>query len=304
MIRCCFFIFLILFLAPVVARAAGSPPQAPAEYQLDVAFDVPNSKIMGTARINVRAGKELILRTGTLKIIEVRSGGHKIEADIHNGIMKLVPHAEGTIIIVYEGIFKGGKDFKGTNFGVVPSVIEERGISLTGLWYPCIDELSFYHLSAALPEGFTAVSEADEIRKSAGNGQVHFVFDFQHPAPGINFIAVRGCEEIKSTLNGTGIYAYFFREDLPLAGRYIEYAKKYIRLYEGMLGKYPYRRFSVVENFLPSGYSMPSFTLLGRDVVRLPFILETSLGHEVLHQWFGNLVYVDYDKGNWSEGLT
>ncbi|HKN19240.1 MAG TPA: ChaN family lipoprotein, partial [Dissulfurispiraceae bacterium] len=56
--------------------------------------------------------------------------------------------------------------------------------------------------------------------------------------------------------------------------------------------------------FLPSGYSMPSFTLLGRDVVRLPFILETSLGHEVLHQWFGNLVYVDYDKGNWSEGLT
>jgi len=39
-------------------------------------------------------------------------------------------------------------------------------------------------------------------------------------------------------------------------------------------------------------------------VVRLPFIPETSLGHEILHQWFGNLVYIDYAKGNWAEGLT
>ena len=49
---------------------------------------------------------------------------------------------------------------------------------------------------------------------------------------------------------------------------------------------------------------MPTFTLLGRDVVRLPFIVETSLGHEILHQWFGNSVYVDRNSGNWSEGLT
>jgi aminopeptidase N len=38
--------------------------------------------------------------------------------------------------------------------------------------------------------------------------------------------------------------------------------------------------------------------------VRLPFIAETALGHEILHQWFGNSVYVDFKKGNWSEGLT
>ncbi len=49
---------------------------------------------------------------------------------------------------------------------------------------------------------------------------------------------------------------------------------------------------------------MPTYTLLGQDIVRLPFIVETSLGHEILHQWFGNLVYIDYEKGNWAEGLT
>ena len=49
---------------------------------------------------------------------------------------------------------------------------------------------------------------------------------------------------------------------------------------------------------------MPTLTYLGEAVVRLPFIRKTSLGHEVLHNWWGNGVYVDYASGNWSEGLT
>ena len=39
-------------------------------------------------------------------------------------------------------------------------------------------------------------------------------------------------------------------------------------------------------------------------MLRLPFIKSTSLGHEVLHNWWGNGVYVDYEHGNWCEGLT
>jgi aminopeptidase N len=60
----------------------------------------------------------------------------------------------------------------------------------------------------------------------------------------------------------------------------------------------------VVENTWESGYGMPSFTLLGPRVMRFPFILHTSLPHEILHNWWGNGVYVDYSQGNWSEGLT
>ena len=49
---------------------------------------------------------------------------------------------------------------------------------------------------------------------------------------------------------------------------------------------------------------MPTLTYLGVNVVRLPFIRSTSLGHEVLHNWWGNGVYPSYARGNWSEGLT
>jgi hypothetical protein len=44
--------------------------------------------------------------------------------------------------------------------------------------------------------------------------------------------------------------------------------------------------------------------LIGGTVLRLPFIVHTSLGHEIAHCWWGNGVYVDYAAGNWSEGLT
>ena len=48
---------------------------------------------------------------------------------------------------------------------------------------------------------------------------------------------------------------------------------------------------------------MPSFTLLGEQVIRFPFILDSSYPHELLHNWWGNGVFVDLASGNWC-GLT
>ena len=75
-------------------------------------------------------------------------------------------------------------------------------------------------------------------------------------------------------------------------------------MYNELLGDYPFEKFAVVDNFFASGYGMPSYTLLGSQVLRLPFIIYTSLGHEVCHNYWGNSVYVDYGSGNWCEGLT
>ena len=74
--------------------------------------------------------------------------------------------------------------------------------------------------------------------------------------------------------------------------------------YSKLLAPYPYKKFALVENSQQTGYGMPSFTLLGSRVIRFPFILHTSYPHEILHNWFGNGVYIDPDSGNWAEGLT
>ncbi|MCL4457729.1 MAG: ChaN family lipoprotein [Nitrospirae bacterium] len=291
-------IITFLFL-PAITHSGQSP-----EYNLEVAFDIHNSKIAGIARIDVSAGKELVIHAGELKITDLSLNQQKIQPDVRNGILKILPHQNGALIIRYEGVFKDNKAVYDTNYGAVSSIIDDRGISLTGIWYPQADGLYRYKLRAILPKGYEAVSEAESIIKNTKNGNAEFIFEFPHPVDGINLIATNKYDIIKDSFNGIEIYAYFFKEDIELAKQYIEYTKKYLKMYEAFLGKYPYKRFSIVENFLPTGYSMPSYTLLGRDVVRLPFIVETSLGHEILHQWFGNLVYIDYEKGNWAEGLT
>jgi aminopeptidase N len=201
------------------------------------------------------------------------------------------------------------------NDGVVSNdTISEEGVSLTGTWYPRIEGRAYYRLKALLPKDFTAISEADEITAVDTPQGREYSFNFPYPLTGINLAAGKYMIQ-KETFHGVDIYMYFYPgdvsrdiigylEDVSRAKTYIEYTKKYIGMYEGLIGPYPYRRFSVVENVLPTGYSMPTFTLLGRDVIRLPFIINTSLGHEILHQWFGNYVYDDFGKGNWIEGLT
>jgi hypothetical protein len=100
------------------------------------------------------------------------------------------------------------------------------------------------------------------------------------------------------------IYTYFYSEDEALSKTYLEASASCIEFYDRLLGAYPFPQWAVVENFFPSGYGFPSYTLLGGTVLRLPFIPETSLRHEIAHSWWGNGVLVDYASGNWCEGLT
>jgi hypothetical protein len=98
--------------------------------------------------------------------------------------------------------------------------------------------------------------------------------------------------------------AFLRQPDAALAGKYLAATGQYIEMYRQLIGPYPYGKFALVENFWETGYGMPSFTLLGPRVIRFPFILHSSYPHEILHNWWGNGVYVDYASGNWSEGLT
>jgi hypothetical protein len=100
------------------------------------------------------------------------------------------------------------------------------------------------------------------------------------------------------------ISTYFLADNQDLAQPYLEATQRYIQMYQDLFGPYPFAKFAVVENFFPTGYGFASYTLLGGRVLRLPFIIDTSLGHEIAHCWWGNGVLVDYAEGNWSEALT
>jgi aminopeptidase N len=273
-------------------------------YNLFVSFDLPSNSLKGTAQIVFPESTDIVVSTGDLTIMSASLNGTMVEYNKKEGIIKA--SGMGTLVITYHGVFTGeqGKTENLQNAGVVQGgMVSAEGISLTGKWYPSINGPVYYSLAAVVPSGFTAISEADEVTYKETPAGREYKFSFPHPLDGIDF-AAGNYREVKGSVDGIDIYAYFFPEDVSLADAYIEYSKKYFEMYNRLLTPYPYKRFSVVENFLPTGYSMPTFTLLGSEVVRLPFIVQTSLGHEITHQWFGNYVYADFSKGNWLEGIT
>ncbi len=273
-------------------------------YSLDINIDVERSILKGLSLITVEQGQELLLNTGSLKIRDVSMNNKQLDVTVEKGLLRVIPPYKGEVQIRYDGRFKSTASRERLKSENSENSIGKGGVSLTGLWYPSPQRLSYYKLKVKLPEGYEAISEAETIIKTIKNGSAEFTFTFPYPLDSVSLIASERFKIIKDRHGSTELYMYVFPEDLSLAETYLAFTKKYLSLYESLIGPYPYKRFSVVENFLPTGYSMPTFTLIGESVVRLPFIVETSLGHEILHQWFGNSVYTDYRDGNWAEGLT
>lgn len=298
----CFTFALIVFQTNPCG-ADEKPARSLPVYRLSVSFDLKSNLLRGTAAIALPEAGAAV-SPGNLRITSATLNGSPVDYDAKDKLFKIA--GKGTLEIQYERTFKGEQGAKDDfeNAGVVTTgVVSDRGVSLTGGWYPAIYGLAYYKLTALVPDNFIAISEADEItvRETASGKEYSFVFS--HPLTGIDFVA-GSYREVRGSIDGIGIYAYFFPEDVSLAADYIAHAKKYFKMYNELLVPYPYKRFSIVENILPTGLSVPTFTLLGQEIVRLPFIPETSLGHEITHQWFGNYVYADFQKGNWLEAIT
>jgi hypothetical protein len=171
-------------------------------------------------------------------------------------------------------------------------------------WYPVFgDEPVTFSLTVRGPAGWEVVSQ--------GRRTVHRRHDdglevrWESPEPQDEMYVVGGpLIEYARDTGGITAMAFLRTPDADLAEAYLDATGRYLALYAALLGPYPYPKFAMVENARETGFGMPSFTLLGSTVIRLPFILHSSYPHEILHNWWGNGVFVDASRGNWAEGLT
>ena len=194
----------------------------------------------------------------------------------------------GSIKIIYEGtVFDPIQQDSSTG------LIAADGITLFGSsgWYPQReDDFVTFNVVANLPMGWShLVPSSSQIQ----------------PQEEIYFVAGPFFKFAGSPRSPWPSYSVWLRHDeRELAEAYLSKIPDFIDHYSQLIAGYPYQSFEVVENFWQTGFGMPSFTLLGSEVIRLPFLTTSSLPHEILHNWWGNSVYVDYSRGNWSEGLT
>ena len=226
----------------------------------------------------------------------------------------LIPEGEspGPVELVYGGVIHHelatqGEEYQ-RSFSETPGIIDDRGVFLAGasFWVPTFGDglMTFDLVVGGLTPPWDVVSQGRRTHHEVDSeGFRSTSWSLGHPTEEIYLIA-GPWHEYSREAGDVEVFAFLRDDDPALAQRYLDATARYLDLYQGMLPPFPFASFALVENFWETGYGMPGFTLLGPQVIRFPWILTSSYPHELLHNWWGNSIYVEFEHGNWCEGLT
>ena len=312
----CMFVFAFVCLLGLTAVASAHP--LPVHHDLSVALYPQDQRLTGvdTIKLKANAQTELILTLADDALVAGAAVGYKATVFSFNDGLLQIPLSgsdsrdEITVTVSYEAFFRDAVPenpvyTEDPSYGVAGVISSEGTLLLSrAKWYPDVpDTRPTFRLRVEAPAGYEAVTAGKRLDRSVQGGISSSTWETTHPLQGLALsagpyvVGEKDHEEIP-------IYTYFFPQDDHLSEQYRQSTATYLSLYSDLLGPYPFPKYAVVENFFPTGYGFPSYTLIGGRVLRLPFILETSLAHEVAHAWWGTSVFVDPEQGNWCEGLV
>ena len=273
-------------------------------HRLTVTLEPAEGRIAVTDRLSLPESGGEVLRFQLAAGLEVQAEGAKLaRALLSRGGLRsydLEPSPGAReVVLRYAGRIGAGAAHP--EHGMPDAVVSAEGVYLDGAagWYPRFaDRLTTFELEVSAPAGWEVVSQGERVPSASGVRWVE-----RSPQDDVYLVA-GPFTRYADRVGEVATEVYLLEQDPDLARRYLDALARYLAIYRDLLGAYPYAKFAVIENRWQTGYGMPSFTLLGSRVLRLPFILDSSLPHELLHNWWGNGVYVDFRDGNWSEGLT
>ncbi|MDJ0894716.1 MAG: M1 family aminopeptidase [Alphaproteobacteria bacterium] len=299
--------------ALVLAGLAGIGPAlaGPPQLDLDVRLEPAGRTLEVTGRIVLEPGPGTVTLALAPRFEVTRFAVDGREAAVQRGPRgawqaTLASGQDDHVLeIDYRGTLAPLDEGQGRGGGVGP-VADPRGsfVPERAGWLPRVDGKVFtYRITLDVPEDQRALVPGRLDAEAVEAGRYRATFTSETPQPGLVLLA--GPYEVTERIhNGVRLRTYFVPEIAELADGYLDDTARYLDLYQSWVGPYPFSAFHVVSGPLPLGLGYPNLTYIGTRVLRLPFIRGSSLGHEVLHNWWGNGVYVDYARGNWSEGLT
>ncbi len=242
---------------------------------------------------------------------------HHVVLDGAPETLSLVVEYFGTLV---QDVSAGEQPGQIHNF-TMAAHIGEDGVYLepSGGWYPMprrpADEpppLADYRVTAAkLSDIVLAVSATLDV--SAVSESDELTWNTPRPTDGV--VLVGGKHRVKVSHSGPIRLALHHAAGADPeaqsarnqnADLFLAAAADYLKRYQPLIGPYPFEQFTIVENFFSSGFAFPQMTLLSSALLDMgPKALKHGyLDHELLHNWWGNGVYVDPTDGNWCEALA
>lgn len=212
--------------------------------------------------------------------------------------------------------FSYGRETEGTSFifGLGKEVTFAGGVGTA--WYPQLEDpasdkagpfkgqRSVGVLDITVPSGYTV--HATGVKQETAAGVFHFAVN--QPAF-FSFGAARYLVKKNEGPIHTALYALRSREN---AAQFLDGTARILKVLADEFGDYPFSEFSIVE--VPTqqssragfdGASMDSFIFVNSDYLDKGFNT-AFFGHEISHQWWGNLIISKGVDGRWmlSEGMA
>ncbi len=321
-------IILILPATSVIANSAQAPDIAGHKLVIELIPD--NKRIVAEDLVTLTApatGDFSFSLNKNLNITSLTYGTHPLTYDIgpfvgedesetgitdnFNEITAHLPKGAMGFTVKYEGEIydpiEPSKAMGRTRGDFTSGIISGDGIFLSSEsgWYADTREaMATFNIKVTLPPGWLAVTQGDLLDEfSTDNGNTS-VWGCDVPFDGCVLVANKYFKRTRN-IDGVDCSTYFYRDIPELSDSFLDKIEEYLPAYQKLFGPFPYSRFDIVENFFSTGYGMPGYTLLGSMVLTMPYATaEGSLAHEMVHCWWGNYVFPDWDTGNWCEGLT
>ena len=279
-------------------RLASRPASGAVDFVLNAALKV-SSSTPAVVEVPLGAASTFLGINGSGEATSRQIGVKRYRARLAPG--------QATLSISYSGAMDFGlsdqKEEYTRGFRESAGVLGPQGVYLTGAsyWYPSFSQdLIDFDLAVTQPPDWHVISQGNGTSRDDRGGS-----RWESGGPMDEIDLVGGPLHVwRGSAGSVETLVYLHDLDAALAGKYLAATAQYLEMYRELIGPYPYRKFALVENFWETGYGMPTFTLLGHDIIRFPFIITSSYPHEILHNWWGNSVFVDYASGNWCEGLT
>ena len=213
---------------------------------------------------------------------------------------------------LHQDVASGEKEGQIHNFGVSAHIGEE-GLYLdaSGYWYPRVEfsediepqlALADYRLAVQPLSGFELVA-GGEREEDRGDGALRW----SSPFPLDGLVLLGGPLERASRSHGdVQLHAVLAPGKQQVAEDILDASAEYLDRYEQLIGPYPFSEFTVLEAFFSSGFAFPTCTqIVGSQLSEYKqYRRHGYLDHELLHNWYGNGIFVDPRDGNWCEGLS
>jgi aminopeptidase N len=171
-------------------------------------------------------------------------------------------------------------------------------------------DASFYRVQVTAPANLTVVASGIQVSREEAGGEQVLTF-VAGPARDFYLAASHDFTVISQTVGETTLNSYAFPERAQGAELALRFAADAIESYSQRFGPYPYTEFDIVSTpMLALGIEYPGMTGIAltlydpdAEVIGLPaqVVLESTVAHEVGHQWFYNVVGNDQVDEPWMD---